>query len=135
MPSPEAIKQSKRDEIVEIASQLFYRQGYGATGIKQIIEEASIAKGTFYTHFKSKEDLGLEWLRSRHLQWNAWLDDALKPVDESGAKILAAFTESAPSDVAITKINTFTAKFMAGCLNRVRRFPTKTVSAEMLLRR
>lgn len=92
MPSSTASKHSKRDQIVEIASQLFYRQGYGATGIKQIIEEASIAKGTFYTHFKSKEDLGVEWLKSLHAQWNASLNDSIKPVEGSGAKILAVFT-------------------------------------------
>ncbi|MEJ6572818.1 MAG: TetR/AcrR family transcriptional regulator [Akkermansiaceae bacterium] len=92
MPSPTATKHSKRDEIVEIASLLFYRQGYGATGIKQIIEQAGIAKGTFYTHFKSKEDLGVEWLKSRHIQWNTWLNDSLKPAEASGAKVLAAFT-------------------------------------------
>lgn len=50
---------SKRDELIEIASKLFYQQGYQATGIKQIIDEAGIAKGTFYSHFKSKEELGL----------------------------------------------------------------------------
>lgn len=82
----------KRDEIVEIASLLFYRQGYGATGIKQIVEQAGIAKSTFYAHFKSKEDLGIEWLRGRHTQWNKWLADSLKPVEGSGAKILAMFT-------------------------------------------
>jgi len=91
MPSKTASSPSKRDEIVEIASLLFYRQGYGATGIKQIIEQAGIAKGTFYTHFKSKEDLGVEWLRSRHIQWNAWLNESLQQVEGSGAKILAAF--------------------------------------------
>ena len=56
----------KREELIEIASRLFYEQGYGATGIKQVIEEAGIAKGTFYSHFRSKEDLGLEWLKLRH---------------------------------------------------------------------
>jgi AcrR family transcriptional regulator len=92
MPSKTASSPSKRDEIVEIASLLFYRQGYGATGIKQIIEKAGIAKGTFYSHFKSKEDLGVEWLRSRHILWNGWLQESLNPVEGSGAKILAAFT-------------------------------------------
>ena len=92
MPSPTASPLSKRDEIVEIASLLFYRQGYGATGVKQIIEQAGIAKGTFYSHFKSKEDLGVEWLRSRHIQWNSWLNESLESVEDSGEKILAAFT-------------------------------------------
>lgn len=68
---------SKRDELIEIASKLFYQQGYQATGIKQIIDEAGIAKGTFYSHFKSKEELGLAWLKSRHETWNSWRDQFL----------------------------------------------------------
>lgn len=36
---------------------LFYRQGYTATGINQIIEVAGVARASFYDHFRSKEDL------------------------------------------------------------------------------
>ena len=64
MPSLNS-KISKRDELVGIASDLFYEQGYGATGVKQIIDTAGIAKGTFYSHFTSKEELGLAWLKKR----------------------------------------------------------------------
>ena len=71
--SPEAVP-SRREEIVEIASQLFYAQGFGATGIKQIIDTVGIAKGTFYTHFDSKESLGLAWLQARHSSWQAWFE-------------------------------------------------------------
>lgn len=92
MPRTTASPQTKRDEIVGIASRLFYLQGFGATGIKQIIDEAGVAKGTFYTHFKSKEELGVEWLSTRHLQWNTWLSDALQAVTSESDKILAAFT-------------------------------------------
>ncbi len=70
-------KPSKRDELVDIASALFYEQGYGATGIKQIIETAGIAKGTFYSHFSSKEEVGLAWLKNRHSEWNTWLEKQL----------------------------------------------------------
>lgn len=48
---------SVRDRIVATASDLFYRQGYRATGINQIIAESGVAKATFYGHFPSKEDL------------------------------------------------------------------------------
>ena len=78
--------QSKKDEIVEIASRLFYEQGFGATGIKQIIDEAGVAKGTFYTHFSSKDELGLIWLKARHADWNAWFEEAL--ADTQGAKMI-----------------------------------------------
>ncbi|MDF1814780.1 MAG: TetR/AcrR family transcriptional regulator [Verrucomicrobiales bacterium] len=82
---------SKRDEILEVASRLFYEQGYNATGIKQIIEEAGAAKGTFYSHFKSKEELGLAWLKARHITWNQWLSDAIDQKNSAGEKLLGIF--------------------------------------------
>lgn len=82
---------SRREEIIEIASRLFYEQGFGATGIKQIIDEAGIAKGTFYTHFESKELLGVEWLRARHAKWQGWFDEALDQLDSPAEKLLATF--------------------------------------------
>lgn len=44
------VNTSKRDDLVGIASDLFYRQRYGATGIKQIIDTAGIAKGSRSTY-------------------------------------------------------------------------------------
>ena len=61
------------------------------TGIKQIIDTVGIAKGTFYTHFDSKEALGLEWLRARHANWNRWLEEALAPLETPAEKLLATF--------------------------------------------
>jgi AcrR family transcriptional regulator len=51
-----------RKNILNTASRLFYRQGYNATGINQIIEEADIAKASLYQHFRSKEDLLIAYL-------------------------------------------------------------------------
>jgi AcrR family transcriptional regulator len=92
MPQVETAK-PKRDELLEIASRLFYEQGYHRTGVKQIIDEAGIAKGTFYSHFKSKEALGVAWLKARHSSWNAMMDDfwGQKGSDDPGGKILAMF--------------------------------------------
>jgi AcrR family transcriptional regulator len=49
-------------KILYTASRLFYQQGYNATGINQIIEEAGVAKASLYEHFKSKEDLLIAYL-------------------------------------------------------------------------
>lgn len=83
-------KENKKAHLVETAAQLFYEQGYQATGVKQIIETAGIAKGTFYSHFKSKEDLGIAWLQSRHIFWTQWLEShvsetGMTPVDKIAA--------------------------------------------------
>ena len=54
-----------KERILKTTDELFYSQGYHQTGINQIIEESGVAKATFYSHFKSKEDLGLEYLRAK----------------------------------------------------------------------
>lgn len=56
---------SARERILDTAFDLFYRQGYFQTGINQIIDEAGVAKATFYNNFSSKEELCMEYLRTR----------------------------------------------------------------------
>ena len=87
-----AVKETKKDQLIEIASKLFFEQGYRATGIQQIIDAAGIAKGTFYSHFRSKEELGLAWLQTRHGEWvkqrQAYVSKASSAPDK---QILALF--------------------------------------------
>jgi AcrR family transcriptional regulator len=51
-----------REQILETASRLFYEQGYNATGINQVIDEAGVAKASLYQYFPSKDDLLHEYL-------------------------------------------------------------------------
>ncbi|HEX3135114.1 MAG TPA: TetR/AcrR family transcriptional regulator [Planctomycetota bacterium] len=46
-----------RERLVATAVELFYRHGFGAVGVDQIITTAGVAKTTFYKHFASKDDL------------------------------------------------------------------------------
>jgi AcrR family transcriptional regulator len=57
---------SARERILQTAADLFYRNGYRATGINEVIEKASVAKATFYAHFKTKDDLCLAYLKGRN---------------------------------------------------------------------
>lgn len=50
-------KEESRRRILNVASRLFRKQGYKATGIDQIMAEAGLTAGAFYAHFKSKDDL------------------------------------------------------------------------------
>jgi AcrR family transcriptional regulator len=52
---------------MDAALRLFLAQGVGPTTIEQITAGASVAKGTFYLHFSSKEDV-LAALRERFVQ-------------------------------------------------------------------
>ena len=47
--------QQRKQELLRIAYQLFITKGYEATSIDEIIEQAGIAKGTYYYYFESKE--------------------------------------------------------------------------------
>ncbi len=50
-------KIESKERILNVASRLFKRNGFSATGIDQIMEEAGLTAGGFYSHFKSKTDL------------------------------------------------------------------------------
>lgn len=53
-----------KDRILETSGELFRRQGYMATGIKQIVEEAGAPFGSIYHFFPGgKEELGAETIR------------------------------------------------------------------------
>lgn len=53
-----------RDRIVFASAELFRRQGYAATGLKQIVGAADAPFGSIYHHFPGgKEDLGATTLR------------------------------------------------------------------------
>jgi AcrR family transcriptional regulator len=60
---------TKRDQLLETAWRLFYRDGYHATGIDRILADAGVAKMTLYKHFRSKEELILGALEKRSAQF------------------------------------------------------------------
>ena len=47
--------EKRKQELLNIAYQLFVQKGYEETSIDEIIAQAHIAKGTYYYHFPSKE--------------------------------------------------------------------------------
>jgi len=84
-----------KQRIIETAVDLFYAQGYLATGINQIIEEASVSKASFYDHFKSKEDLCIAYLHERHNIFSGLLKEKISEYEAPLDKFLAplAFLE------------------------------------------
>ncbi|HLF04276.1 MAG TPA: TetR/AcrR family transcriptional regulator [Dehalococcoidia bacterium] len=44
----------KRDHLLSTAKELFARQGYPATTVSQLVQQAGIARGTFYLYFDNK---------------------------------------------------------------------------------
>ena len=58
-----AALQTKR-KLIAAALELIKRNGFNAINVEDITREAGVAKGTFYTYFKRKEDIVLEISRA-----------------------------------------------------------------------
>src|SRR3989304_1770278 len=55
-----------RQEILRSAHQLFLKNGFHGTSMRQIALEARIAVGGIYNHFASKDEIFLAVLSDRH---------------------------------------------------------------------
>lgn len=53
----------KDTQIIEAGMKLFATKGFSATSVQEIATESGISKGSFYLHFKSKDDLLLAILQ------------------------------------------------------------------------
>lgn len=63
-----------RERILEVAGELFYRQGVQAVGVDAIIAQADVARMSFYRHFHSKEGLVIACVERRDEQIRAWFE-------------------------------------------------------------
>jgi AcrR family transcriptional regulator len=80
-----------KERILQTATRLFHQQGYQATGINQVIEEADVARASLYQHYESKENLCIAYLNRRHENWFNRLKQFTEKTTEPKQKILAAF--------------------------------------------
>lgn len=70
--------QLRREELLDAAQELFLEKGIGGTSIDDIVSAASVAKGTFYLYFASKEAI-LTALQERFVsEFCARLDAAME---------------------------------------------------------
>ena len=84
-------KMNPKDRILETASRLFFTQGYNTTGINQILDEAKVAKASLYTHYGSKEDLGIAYLKATRQEWFKALHLFIAKKESPTEKILGSF--------------------------------------------
>lgn len=83
---------SARQQILDTAADLFFREGYRAVGIDTIIERSGVAKMTLYRHFASKDELIAAYLVQTNEQFWAWFEEATgKHPDSPRAQLVAVF--------------------------------------------
>lgn len=80
-----------KEKILATAGRLFYEQGYNSTGINQVLEEAGVAKASLYSHFGSKEELGLAYLKETRTEWFAGITAMVDKKTDPADRLLAIF--------------------------------------------
>lgn len=82
-----------RDLAVDAALKLFWRKGYAATSLPELLEVMGVARSSFYSTFSSKRELFIECLE---LFGNRTLEFLVNPEVSSGnlATIRAFFTKT-----------------------------------------
>jgi AcrR family transcriptional regulator len=85
-----------REEIVEAADALFYRQGFDHTSFADIAEVVRISRGNFYYHFKTKDEILDAVIARRQAQTEAmlarWEAEGKTPQDRIGSFIRILLT-------------------------------------------
>ena len=83
MPKETFLKLSKekQQKVINAAKKEFARAPIENVSIKNIVEEADIARGSFYQYFESKEDLLIYILKENSEELNNKLRNKLKEIN------------------------------------------------------
>jgi AcrR family transcriptional regulator len=85
--------EAKRALILETAMRRFAERGYHDTRIEDVARELSIAKGSVFQHFGTKEGLFLAGYQKAVRSFPAWLDAPAEVVDRGFFAILRYWLE------------------------------------------
>ncbi len=96
-----------RQKILDAASQVFWRQGFSATSINDLLAATGVTKGSLYFHFPGKDEIGLAVLRQERERFLAFVDASL-----SGSSPGAALDSFFSAALTQHRDN----RFVGGCL-------------------
>lgn len=95
-----------RETLVATATELFLRDGYAATSLEKVADEAGYSKGAVYSNFKNKKELCLEVLGLIHATKGQEIAEALGGGDtmEERLEAFQAWAEKTLGDVGWTML-------------------------------
>jgi AcrR family transcriptional regulator len=84
-------KINTREQLLNTAADLFYREGFRAIGVDTISAASGVGKMTLYRQFQSKDDLIVAYLNEANAQFWGWFEQVTQAVPDPRGKILAFF--------------------------------------------
>lgn len=91
MEAKQARSQETRDLILKTSLRLFGANGFDATGVAEICGAASVSKGAFYHHFKSKQEVFLKLMED----WLTEIERSLQGIVEEAPSVSEALVRMA----------------------------------------
>ncbi len=86
-------KEKTRQNIIAATMKLFKKQGYDATTMEQIAEEADIARGTLYNYFPAKEAIISEYIQRSFSTQNSERILELQKIPDTRSRMIIIFSE------------------------------------------
>lgn len=94
--TPTLAKVPTRERILYATAELFRRQGYSGTGLKQVVAEAGAPFGSLYHHFPGgKQELGEEVIRMAGDFFQTLITTVYDEEQETAASVRTVFTRAA----------------------------------------
>jgi AcrR family transcriptional regulator len=95
-PAPEQHGLPARERVLQVASELFYREGIRSVGVDEIVASAGVAKMSLYRSFPSKDELAAAYLAGiDERYWRRWDARTARHPAEPREQLLALFRQLA----------------------------------------
>ncbi len=98
-----------REHIIRTGAELILRNGFRATGINTVLDEAAVPKGSFYYYFKSKNEFGLAVIESYAASYEERLNATIGDESRTPLERIRRYFDEATSDIVAND-------FSKGCL-------------------
>ena len=112
-------KETRPQELLEAALELFVEKGFAATRIEEVAQQAGVSKGTLYLYYPSKEDLFKAVVRHNVVSLIAQGREMVEQFEGSSAELLVCLMQTWWERVG----NTRAAGIHKIVLSEVRNFP------------
>jgi TetR/AcrR family transcriptional repressor of nem operon len=95
-------KAQSRQRILDAASRAVRRSGFHGVGVAEVMKEAGLTHGGFYSHFASREALLAEAVVHASREIGAGITANVEALAKRGQSVFSAFVESYLSDSQIS---------------------------------
>lgn len=85
---------STKQRLLDVGQAMLLKHGYHDLGVQAVLAATGIPKGSFYYHFRDKEDFGLQVIDQYMLQVHDALDASLGDVSRPPVERVRRFFES-----------------------------------------